>query len=172
MYLRLQDFKNVSDYNSEMFRIVSTLRLCGEIINDIDMLEKTFSTFHATNLRTISYFSTITKLALLGQHHFQTSPKHNLKQMLPPIVEDMGGAQVVVVIVVMVMVEWDKDAIIHRSTQMSRRIREISPRSKISKTSKLLKAKLFATDVGELDIDLAHVVHNTCHGIISRILKK
>ncbi len=50
MHLRLQDFKKVSDYNSELFRIVSKLRLRGEDIQDDDMLEKTFSTFHASNL--------------------------------------------------------------------------------------------------------------------------
>ncbi|KAL6532324.1 hypothetical protein OROGR_014294 [Orobanche gracilis] len=50
MNLRLQDFKNVSAYNSELFRISSTLKLCGENITDEDMLEKTFSTFTASNM--------------------------------------------------------------------------------------------------------------------------
>ena len=50
IYLRLQDFKSVSEYNSAMFRITSELKLCGEKITDEDMLEKTFSTFHASNL--------------------------------------------------------------------------------------------------------------------------
>ncbi|CAM8980105.1 unnamed protein product [Rhodiola kirilowii] len=50
MHLRLQYFKKVSDYNSEVFRIVSTMNLCGETIRDEDMLEKTLSTFHANNL--------------------------------------------------------------------------------------------------------------------------
>ncbi|CAM8974441.1 unnamed protein product [Rhodiola kirilowii] len=49
-HLRLQDFKKISDYNSELFRIVSTMNLCGETIRDEDMLEKTLSTFHANNL--------------------------------------------------------------------------------------------------------------------------
>ena len=48
--LRLQDFKTVQDYNSAMFKITSQLRLCGENITESDMLEKTFSTFHATNM--------------------------------------------------------------------------------------------------------------------------
>ena len=30
MYLRLQDFKTVSDYNSALFKISSRLKLCGE----------------------------------------------------------------------------------------------------------------------------------------------
>ncbi|KAL0329127.1 UNVERIFIED_CONTAM: hypothetical protein Sradi_4899400, partial [Sesamum radiatum] len=50
MHLRLQDFKTVSEYNSAMFRISSQLKLCGEQITDADMLEKTFSTFHASNM--------------------------------------------------------------------------------------------------------------------------
>lgn len=50
MHLRLQDFKSVSEYNSAMFKITSQLKLCGENVTDDDMLEKTFSTFHASNL--------------------------------------------------------------------------------------------------------------------------
>lgn len=50
LHLRLQDFKSVSNYNSAMFKIVSQLKLCGVDITDDDMLEKTFSTFHATNI--------------------------------------------------------------------------------------------------------------------------
>ncbi|PIN21574.1 hypothetical protein CDL12_05725 [Handroanthus impetiginosus] len=50
MYLRLQDFKTVSDYNSAIFKISSQLKLCGEKITDEDLLEKTFSTFHASNV--------------------------------------------------------------------------------------------------------------------------
>ena len=50
LHLRLQDFKSVSEYNSAMFKITSQLKLCGETITGEDMLEKTFSTFHATNM--------------------------------------------------------------------------------------------------------------------------
>ncbi|KAK9698231.1 hypothetical protein RND81_08G090000 [Saponaria officinalis] len=50
VHLRLQDFKSVSEYNSAMFRITSQLKLCGEKITDMDMLEKTYSTFHANNV--------------------------------------------------------------------------------------------------------------------------
>ncbi|XP_070015945.1 uncharacterized protein [Nicotiana sylvestris] len=49
-YLRLQDFKSVSKYNSAMFRITSKLKLSGDNISDYDMLEKTFTTFHASNM--------------------------------------------------------------------------------------------------------------------------
>ncbi|XP_021757914.1 uncharacterized protein LOC110722950 [Chenopodium quinoa] len=48
--LRLQDFKSVSEYNLAMVKITSKLQLCGENITDSEMLEKTYSTFHANNI--------------------------------------------------------------------------------------------------------------------------
>jgi hypothetical protein len=48
--LRLQDFKSVTEYNSALFKIRSRLKLCGEDINDEDMLERTFSMFHSSNM--------------------------------------------------------------------------------------------------------------------------
>ncbi|CAL2261736.1 unnamed protein product [Prunus armeniaca] len=48
-HLRFQDFKSVSKYNSAMHRITSLMNLCGENISKEDMLEKTLSTFHASN---------------------------------------------------------------------------------------------------------------------------
>ena len=50
MHLRLQDFKSIHEYNSAMFKITSQLKLCGETVSEIDMMEKTFSTFHASNV--------------------------------------------------------------------------------------------------------------------------
>ena len=50
IHLRLQDSKTVSQYNSALFRISSQLKLCGEKVTEEDMLEKTFTTFHATNV--------------------------------------------------------------------------------------------------------------------------
>lgn len=50
MHLRLQAFKTVSEYNFALFKISSRLKLCEEIITDEDMLEKTFSTFHTSNV--------------------------------------------------------------------------------------------------------------------------
>ena len=50
MHLRLQDFKTVSEYNFVLFKISSQLKLCGEKIIEEDMLEKTFITFHASNV--------------------------------------------------------------------------------------------------------------------------
>nr|KAJ0187931.1 hypothetical protein LSAT_V11C900486490 [Lactuca sativa] len=49
MSLRFQDFKRVNDYNSSLFRICSQLNFCGEEVSNAIMLEKTLSTFHASN---------------------------------------------------------------------------------------------------------------------------
>ena len=49
IHLSLQDFKSVHDYNSALFKISSQLKLCGEKVSDEDMLEKTCTTFHASN---------------------------------------------------------------------------------------------------------------------------
>ncbi|CAM8994719.1 unnamed protein product [Rhodiola kirilowii] len=48
--LRFQDFGKVSEYNSEMIKIVSHLNFCGDKITDAEMMEKTLSTFHASNV--------------------------------------------------------------------------------------------------------------------------
>ncbi|XP_076928103.1 uncharacterized protein LOC143591900 [Bidens hawaiensis] len=50
--LRFQDFKKVNEYASALFRICSTLQFCGPTVTEEDMLEKTFSTFHASNIAT------------------------------------------------------------------------------------------------------------------------
>ncbi|XP_004237118.1 uncharacterized protein [Solanum lycopersicum] len=50
MHLQFQDFKTVIEYNSVVFRITSHLKLCGETIKDEDMLEKTVTIFHASNV--------------------------------------------------------------------------------------------------------------------------
>ncbi|XP_038698014.1 uncharacterized protein LOC119995573 [Tripterygium wilfordii] len=50
MHLRLQDYKTVSEYNSVRHKIVSQLELCGETITEVDKLEKTFSTFHLSDI--------------------------------------------------------------------------------------------------------------------------
>ncbi|CAL9030303.1 unnamed protein product [Prunus brigantina] len=49
-HLRFQDFKLVSEYNSAMHKITSMMKLCGENISEEDMLEKTHSTFHVSNV--------------------------------------------------------------------------------------------------------------------------
>ncbi|XP_028964640.2 uncharacterized protein [Malus domestica] len=49
-HLKIQGFKSVAEYNSAMFKISSQMKLCGETIIEEDMLEKTFITFHASNM--------------------------------------------------------------------------------------------------------------------------
>ncbi|XP_051118109.1 uncharacterized protein LOC127242571 [Andrographis paniculata] len=46
----LTDFKTVTKYNSAIHQITSQLKLCGEIVTENDKLEKTLSTFHASNV--------------------------------------------------------------------------------------------------------------------------
>ncbi|XP_059664121.1 uncharacterized protein LOC132309878 [Cornus florida] len=48
--LRLQDFKTVVEYNFDIFKISSTLKLCGDTITDELLLEKIFTIFHAPNV--------------------------------------------------------------------------------------------------------------------------
>ena len=43
--LRVMDFPSMTAYNSELHRIVSQLRYCGQDISDADLIEKTLSTF-------------------------------------------------------------------------------------------------------------------------------
>ncbi|KAM3382062.1 hypothetical protein P3S68_007635 [Capsicum galapagoense] len=47
---RFQDYKSVYEYNSAKFRISSQLKLCRETANDNDIMEKTLSTFHTSNV--------------------------------------------------------------------------------------------------------------------------
>ena len=49
-HLRFQDFKLVSEYNSVLFKITTQLKLCSQDVTKNDMLEKTFTTFHASNM--------------------------------------------------------------------------------------------------------------------------
>ncbi|XP_068312471.1 uncharacterized protein [Pyrus communis] len=49
-HLRIQDFKSVAEYNSALLRITSQMKLYGDTITKEDMLEKTFSTFRASNV--------------------------------------------------------------------------------------------------------------------------
>ncbi|XP_056694867.1 uncharacterized protein [Spinacia oleracea] len=53
-YLTVKDpqilWSNLKKSQPAMFKITSQLKLCGEKITDADMLEKTYSTFHANNV--------------------------------------------------------------------------------------------------------------------------
>ncbi|XP_048623768.1 uncharacterized protein LOC106378111 [Brassica napus] len=48
--LRFMDYKSVDEYSSVLFKIVSMMRLCGEEVTEKELLDKTFSTFHSTNV--------------------------------------------------------------------------------------------------------------------------
>nr|GEU70469.1 retrovirus-related Pol polyprotein from transposon TNT 1-94 [Tanacetum cinerariifolium] len=48
--LRFQDFKKVNEYTYALFRICRTLIFFGQPVTEGDMLEKTFFTFHASNI--------------------------------------------------------------------------------------------------------------------------
>ncbi|XP_058742482.1 uncharacterized protein LOC131614974 [Vicia villosa] len=49
--LRFQDYKTVITYNSAMHQIIAKLEFCGKTITEKEKLEKTFSTFHASQAR-------------------------------------------------------------------------------------------------------------------------
>jgi hypothetical protein len=44
--LCLLDFKAVGAYNTAIHRIVAQLRFCGQIVTEVEMIEKTLETFH------------------------------------------------------------------------------------------------------------------------------
>jgi hypothetical protein len=48
--LRVQNFATIASYNSELFRITSQLAICGHKMDVEEQIERTMSTFHATNL--------------------------------------------------------------------------------------------------------------------------
>ena len=81
MHLRLLDFRTVAEYNSALFKISSKLQLCGEKITESDMLEKTYSTFHASNVllqqqyrerRFAKYYELISCLLVAEQNIYQS----------------------------------------------------------------------------------------------------
>jgi hypothetical protein len=50
LHSKLQDFKSVNEYNSALFKIISQLKFCGENIIKDQILKKTLSTFHVSNI--------------------------------------------------------------------------------------------------------------------------
>ncbi|XP_021762540.1 uncharacterized protein LOC110727282 [Chenopodium quinoa] len=48
--LWFQDFKSVIVYNSTIHEIISILKYCGHSVTDEQMIEKTLTTFHASNV--------------------------------------------------------------------------------------------------------------------------
>ena len=86
--LRFQDFKSITEYNSAIHRITSQLRLCGQTITQQEMLEKTFSTMHASNVllqqqyreRSFKRYSDLLKVLLVTEKNNELLMKnHNLR---------------------------------------------------------------------------------------------
>ena len=44
--LLFKGFKSVADYNSQVHKICTKLKLCGQIVSNFYMIEKTLCTFH------------------------------------------------------------------------------------------------------------------------------
>ncbi|XP_019167850.1 PREDICTED: uncharacterized protein LOC109163556 [Ipomoea nil] len=86
--LRFQDFKSVTKYNSALYKVVSQLKLCMQEISDIELIEKTLSTFHANNLvlqqqyRTKNYSKhseLISALLVADKHNQLLMRNHNAR---------------------------------------------------------------------------------------------
>ncbi|XP_021729393.1 uncharacterized protein LOC110696413 [Chenopodium quinoa] len=81
--LRFQDFKSVIDYNSTIHEIVSILRYCDHPVTDEQMIEKTLTTFHASNIllqeqyreRGFKKFNELMSKGQLSGSHKQTPSK-------------------------------------------------------------------------------------------------
>ncbi|XP_023633355.1 uncharacterized protein LOC111828994 [Capsella rubella] len=99
--LRIQDFKSVDEYNSDMFKIVSIFKLCGEEISEKDMLEKTFSTFHTSNVllqqqyreRGFETYASLISCLLLAEHKNELLMRDS--EMRPPGSAPLPEANVV-----------------------------------------------------------------------------
>ena len=48
--LRFLDYKVMDEYNSVLFKTVSMLRFCGEVVTKEELLEKSYSTFHVSKV--------------------------------------------------------------------------------------------------------------------------
>ena len=74
------------EYNSALHRIASQLKLCKQNITDIEMIEKTLSTFHASNLilqqqcrakNYATHFELISALLVAEKHNQLLMKNHN-----------------------------------------------------------------------------------------------
>ncbi|KAM1123528.1 hypothetical protein ACFX19_004998 [Malus domestica] len=84
-HLRFQDFKSVNEYNSEVCRIRSLLKFCNETLTEEDLLEKTYSTFSASNIvlqqqyraQKFTKFSDLISVLLLAEKQNQLLMKNH-----------------------------------------------------------------------------------------------
>ncbi|XP_076934188.1 uncharacterized protein LOC143600358 [Bidens hawaiensis] len=66
--LRFQDFKKVNEYTYALFRICSTLRICGQTVTEEDMLNNLrFQDFKKVNEYTYALFRICSTLGICGQ---------------------------------------------------------------------------------------------------------
>ena len=86
--MRFQDFKKVNDYHSALFRIISQLKYCGETITDEQIIQKTLSTFHVSqmniqhqyrNMELKSYSDLIRKLLLAEKNNELLLKNHHAR---------------------------------------------------------------------------------------------
>jgi hypothetical protein len=86
--IRFQDFKKVNDYSSTLFKIVARLRFCEKNITEEEMLEKTYSTFHASNItlqqqyrmREYKTFSELNTALLVAEQNNEFLMKNHLSR--------------------------------------------------------------------------------------------
>ncbi|XP_016576355.1 uncharacterized protein LOC107873953 [Capsicum annuum] len=102
MQLRFQDFKTVVEYNSVVFKIVSQLKLCGETINDEDMMKKILTTFHALNMILQrqyrekgfqKYFELILYLLVAKLHNALLMKNHEVRPTGASLLPKVNGVQ-------------------------------------------------------------------------------
>ncbi|EAY93291.1 hypothetical protein OsI_15100 [Oryza sativa Indica Group] len=88
--LRFADFKSVAEYNSALHQICTNLSLCGKVVTDVEMIEKTLSTFHpsamqsASNYRQASYkeYDEMIDIMQVSESHEEVLRKNFVSQ--PP----------------------------------------------------------------------------------------
>ncbi|XP_021813546.1 uncharacterized protein LOC110756419 [Prunus avium] len=84
-WTHFQYFKSVSEYNSAMHKIISLMKLCGENISEEDMLEKTLSNFHVSNVLLqqqyrnsgFTKYSKLVSYLLLAKHNNELQLKNH-----------------------------------------------------------------------------------------------
>lgn len=89
-HLRFQDYKTVDEYNSVLFKIVSMMELCGEKVTELEMLNKTFSTMHSSNMvlqqqyreRKFTTYTELIECLLLAEANNELLMKNS--EMRPP----------------------------------------------------------------------------------------
>jgi hypothetical protein len=86
--LRFVDFKTVEAYNSAMHHVMAQLRLCGQVVTELEMIEKSLETFHPTNMvlqqqyrnnKYIKYYDLINVLLTAKAHNELLMKNFNMR---------------------------------------------------------------------------------------------